>query len=69
MRGRSNSHNPGDGVKQVRLGDYEAWVNVEGKRVTHYGIEVDEAKKVATCWIASTAGKVSAIHFLPPYIF
>jgi len=32
-------------------------VVVEDQEIEHYGIEVNEETKVATCWIASTAGK------------
>lgn len=42
----------------VKLGDYTARVLVEGQEVGHYKADVDEEKKVATCWIASEAEKV-----------
>lgn len=45
-----------------KIGGYEAWMVVKNKEVKHYGIlyeiEVNEKTKVATCWIASTVGKV-----------
>jgi hypothetical protein len=43
---------------RVKLGEYEAWVVVENQEIEHYGVEMNEESKVATCWIASTAGKV-----------
>ncbi len=43
---------------RLNLGQYEAWVIVEGQEIEHYAIEVNEETKVASCWIASTAGKV-----------
>jgi hypothetical protein len=48
----------------LKVGDYEAWVVVENDEVEHYGIEVNEETKVVTCWIASTAGKVSGFNYL-----
>ena len=43
---------------RLKLGEYEGWVVVEGLDIEHYAIEVNEETKVASCWIASTAGKV-----------
>ena len=43
---------------RLKVGEYEAWLVVENAEVEHYGIDVNEETKVATCWIASTAGKV-----------
>ena len=43
---------------RVKLGEYEAWVVVEGQEIEHFAIEVNEETKVASCWIASTVGKV-----------
>jgi len=45
---------------RMSLGEYEVWIVVEDQEVEHYGIEVDEAARVATCWIASKEGQV---HF------
>ena len=47
-----------------RMGDYEAWMVVENEEIEHYGIEVNEETKIATCWIASTAGKVVSIRII-----
>jgi len=44
---------------RMTLGDYEVWIVVEGQEVEHYGIEVDEAASVATCWIASKEDQVT----------
>jgi hypothetical protein len=43
---------------RVKLGQYEAWVVVEGQEIEHFAIAVNEETKVASCWIASTVGKV-----------
>jgi len=43
---------------RMSLGDYEVWIVVEDQEVEHYGIGVDEAASVATCWIASKEGQV-----------
>jgi len=48
---------------QLNVGGYEAWVVVEDEKIEHYAIDVDEEEKLATCWIASTAGKVSLSYF------
>jgi len=48
---------------RLKVGNYEAWVVVEKEEVEHYSIEVDEEENLATCWIASTAGKVSLSYF------
>jgi hypothetical protein len=49
---------------RVKLGKYEAWIVVENQEIEHYEVEVNEESKVATCWIASTAGKVVSIRFI-----
>ncbi len=46
---------------RLKVGEYEARIVVEGKNIAHYGIEVNEERMVATCWIPSTAGKVGSI--------
>ena len=50
---------------RLKVGPFEAWVEVEKQRVEHYDIDVDEESKiqVATAWIASTAGKVESTSF------
>lgn len=52
---------------RVQLGQYMAWVVVEGQEVEHYDIEVNEENKVASCWIASTAGKVMVSSLYKTY--
>ena len=42
----------------IRVGEYGARVMIEDKEIPHYAIHVDQAKKEATCWIASEVGKV-----------
>ena len=49
---------------RLKLGEYEGWVVVEGLDIEHYAIEVNEETKVASCWIASTAGKVMSPCYL-----
>lgn len=44
---------------RLKVGVFEAWAVVENEEVEHYHIDVNEEEKLATCWIASTAGKVS----------
>jgi len=44
--------------KRMTLGEYEAWIVVDGQEVEHYGIEVGDTGKEVTCWVASTEGKV-----------
>jgi len=48
---------------RLKLGEYEGWVIIEGQEIEHYAIEVNEETMVASCWIASTAGKVN-VRFL-----
>ena len=38
--------------------DYQAWIEVDGQELQCYSIDVDHAKKIVTCWIASEVGKV-----------
>ena len=45
---------------KLKIGDYEAWVEVENQKIEHYGIDGNEETKVVTGWIASTAGKVES---------
>jgi uncharacterized protein involved in high-affinity Fe2+ transport len=51
---------------RLKVGEYEAWLVVENAEVEHYKIEVDEQTQIATCWIASTAGKVRVISIYCP---
>jgi hypothetical protein len=46
-------------ITRLKLGQYEGWVIIEGQEIEHYAIEVNEETMVASCWIASTAGKVN----------
>ena len=39
-----------------KLGDYEAWIRVDGEKLPEYGIN-SEATEI-TCWIPSEVGKV-----------
>ena len=47
----------------IRVGEYGARVMIEDKEIPHYAIHVDQAKKEATCWIASEVGKVRESFF------
>ncbi|KAF9556026.1 hypothetical protein CPC08DRAFT_711505, partial [Agrocybe pediades] len=42
---------------------FEASITIDGQRVPHYGIHLDEAKKEMTCWIVSTPGQKFAVHW------
>ena len=53
---------------RLKLGEYEAWMVVEGEEVEHYEIRVNEETKVATCWIASTVGKVNRNNLVPNFL-
>ncbi|KAJ3516565.1 hypothetical protein NLJ89_g1031 [Agrocybe chaxingu] len=46
---------------RLTLGDYSAWVKVAGEEVEHHSIEVNEEKKLVSCWIASEEGKAFTI--------
>lgn len=48
----------------LKVGEYEAWVVIEGEKIAHYGIEVDEKRMVATCWIPSVVGKVRTLYHI-----
>jgi len=45
----------------VRIGKYEAYITIDGRRLPEFDIEVDRAAKEAVCWIPSEAGKVQFI--------
>jgi len=34
------------------------WIEVDGKELPEFDVEVDEVAKKTTCWIPSEAGKV-----------
>ncbi|KAK1231539.1 hypothetical protein PQX77_005331 [Marasmius sp. AFHP31] len=48
-----------------KIGDLSASIRVDGKDLEEYDVQVDEANRTATCWIASEAGKVRFILEFP----
>ncbi|KZO90667.1 hypothetical protein CALVIDRAFT_387221 [Calocera viscosa TUFC12733] len=40
-----------------RLGDFEAYIEVDGVRLPEYRLERNESKRVVRCWIPSEVGK------------
>ncbi|KAF7376580.1 hypothetical protein MSAN_00074400 [Mycena sanguinolenta] len=47
----------------MQLKEFSAWVCIDGKEVPEYSIEVSEADKTVTCWIASELGKKFSVHW------
>ncbi|TFK36374.1 hypothetical protein BDQ12DRAFT_248760 [Crucibulum laeve] len=49
-------------MNMLRIGDYSAWVSVEGKGREVYGVERTSDNSL-TCWIASEVGKKFAVNW------
>ena len=50
-------------------GQFEAWITLDrldGAKREEYAVEVDEQRKLVTCWIASEVGKVHLSQILCP---
>jgi hypothetical protein len=43
----------------LRLNGFRAWISVDHKPLDIYKMEIDDERNIATCWVPSTAGKVS----------
>ena len=44
--------------------DYSTLDRPDGAKREEYAVEVDEQRKLVTCWIASEVGKVRLSHIL-----
>lgn len=47
----------------LELGDFAAYISVDGKELAQYGSEVLPGEGTVTCWVASEAGKVGNSYF------
>ncbi|KAJ7267647.1 hypothetical protein B0H12DRAFT_1045718 [Mycena haematopus] len=47
----------------MNLNGFSAWVCIEGKEAPEYDVEISEADKTVTCWIASELGKKFSVHW------
>ncbi|KAJ7761011.1 hypothetical protein B0H16DRAFT_557321 [Mycena metata] len=48
----------------LQLGNFSAWISIDGKAATEYDVEISDDKKTATCWIASELGKRFSVHWV-----
>ncbi|KZT57638.1 hypothetical protein CALCODRAFT_517302 [Calocera cornea HHB12733] len=46
-----------------RLGDYEAWIDINGKRLEEYAVESKTEELEIRCWIPSEEGKNFIVHY------
>jgi len=46
-----------------RLGDFEAWIEVEGARLPEFRMERDETTQTVRCWVPSEVGKNFAVKW------
>ncbi|KAF7315885.1 hypothetical protein MIND_00105100 [Mycena indigotica] len=42
---------------------FRAWIKIDGVDAEEYGVEVDEAERVVSCWIASEVGKTFSVEW------
>ena len=42
----------------LQLGNFSAWIVVDGKTLKEYGVEISDDGMEATCWIPSKVGQV-----------
>ncbi|GLB40680.1 hypothetical protein LshimejAT787_0805510 [Lyophyllum shimeji] len=49
----------------MELLGFEAYITVDGVKVPHYEVKIDERTKAASCWIPSEAGKTFAVNWRP----
>jgi hypothetical protein len=42
----------------LRLNGLSAWITVDHEPLPTYTVHVDQEQNLATCWVASTVGKV-----------
>jgi len=49
-------------LNMPRLGDFEAWIEVDGARLSEFRVEIDEHTQTVRCWIPSEAGKNFVLH-------
>ncbi|KAJ6498800.1 hypothetical protein C8R45DRAFT_980019 [Mycena sanguinolenta] len=47
----------------MQLKEFSAWVCIDGKEVPEYNVEISEADRTVTCWIASELGKKFSVHW------
>lgn len=45
----------------LKLGNFTAWISVDGEPLAEFNTEISDDGKQATCWIPSEVGKVN-IH-------
>ena len=45
----------------MRLGDIDCWIEVDGKPLDEYGVELSQDDKKCNAWIPSKAGQVRGI--------
>ncbi|KAF8199964.1 hypothetical protein K438DRAFT_1583141 [Mycena galopus ATCC 62051] len=43
--------------------EFSAWVCIDGIATAEYNVEISEAEKTVTCWIASELGKKFSVHW------
>lgn len=51
----------------LELGDFSAWIEVDGVELPQHGVEYSQDEKTATCWIASEDGKVRRLSKFTAY--
>ncbi|KAF7315888.1 hypothetical protein MIND_00105400 [Mycena indigotica] len=42
---------------------FRVWIKIDGVDAEEYGVEVDEAKRVVSCWIGSEVGKTFSVEW------
>lgn len=42
----------------LRIGNFKAWIRIDGKNVEEYKVEADTQAVKVTCWVASDVGRV-----------
>ncbi|KAF7305834.1 hypothetical protein HMN09_00737400 [Mycena chlorophos] len=47
----------------MQLNGFSGWISIDDNPVTEYAIEVDEARKTASCWIPSEVGKTFSVQW------
>ncbi|KAL1730406.1 hypothetical protein EV714DRAFT_284246 [Schizophyllum commune] len=52
----------------MRLGDIDCWIEVDGKPLDEYGVELSQDDKKCNAWIPSKAGQEFVVSWRDPYL-